>query len=292
MKARWADQARPRYRRTRSKWPNFVGYHVSVTNFDLTDRVAIVSGGSQGLGKATSLALARAGADVVVVARRPEEVTVGRSRPHDPVEPVVEEVQRLGRRSLGITADVRDGEEVETMVSQAMDAFGKIDILVNVVGGSWGETFRAGPLLELTPNDILEAYVVNVLTMFQCSIAVAPIMKRQGKGVIVNIASEAGRAASPGQAAYGAAKAAVINMSMSMAAEWGPEVRVNSIAIGGLETPHRPMWDAQRQESLGRSVMGRVGTPEEHAGTVVWLASDYAGYITGAVIDAHGGGRR
>jgi len=261
-------------------------------SFDLTNRLAIVTGGSQGLGKATSLALARAGADVVVAARRPEAVTVGRSRPHEPVDPVVEEVTRLGRRSLGITADVRDEEQVESMVAQTMDAFGRIDILVNVVGGSWGETFRAGPLLELAPHDLLEAYRVNVLTMFQCSTAVVPIMKRQGKGVIVNIASEAGRGASPGQAAYGAAKAAVINMSMSMAAEWGPEVRVNSIAIGGLETPHRPMWDAHRQESLGRSVLGRVGTPEEHAGTVVWLASDYAGYITGAVIDAHGGGRR
>ena len=263
-----------------------------MTSFDLTDRVAIVSGGSQGLGKATSLALAKAGANVVVVARRPEGVTVGRSRPHEPVDPVVAEVERLGRRSMGITADVRDEEQVETMVAQTMDAFGKIDILVNVVGGSWGETFRAGPLLDLTPNDLLEAYRVNVLTMFQCSAAVVPIMKRQDKGVIVNIASEAGRGASPGQAAYGAAKAAVINMSMSMAAEWAPEVRVNSIAIGGLETPHRPMWDADRQATLSRSMLGRIGTPEEHAGTVVWLVSDYAGYITGTVIDAHGGGRR
>ena len=263
-----------------------------MTSFDLTDRVAIVSGGSQGLGKATSLALARAGADVVVAARRPEQVTSGRSRPHDPVDPVVEEVKRLGRRGLGITADVRDEEQVESMVRETMAVFGRIDILVNVVGGSWGETFRAGPLLELTPDDLLEAYRVNVLTMFQCSTAVVPIMKRQGKGVIVNIASEAGRAASPGQGAYGAAKAAVINMSMSMAAEWAPEVRVNSIAIGGLETPHRPMWDSDRQETLSRSMLGRVGTPEEHAGTVVWLASDYAGYITGTVIDAHGGGRR
>ena len=125
--------------------------------------------------------------------------------------------------------------------------------------------------------------------MFQCSAAVVPIMKRQGKGVIVNIASEAGRGASPGQAAYGAAKAAVINMSMSMAAEWAPEVRVNSIAIGGPETPHRPMWDADRQATLSRSMLGRIGTPEEHAGTVVWLVSDYAGYITGTVIPVDGG---
>lgn len=265
-----------------------------MTSFDLTDRVAIVTGGSQGLGKATCLALARAGADVVVVARRPEPVTVGRDRPHEPVDPVVEEVTHLGGRSLGITADVRAEDQVKTVVAQAMDAFGRIDILVNVVGGSWGETFRSGPLLELSPHDLLEVYRVNVLTMFMCSSAVAPIMKQQGKGVIVNIASAAGRGPSPGQAAYGAAKAAVINMSMSMATEWAPEVRVNSIAIGGLETPHRPMWGGAAPTGPGlaaSSALGRLGTPEEHAGTVVWLASDYAGYITGAVIDAHGGRR-
>jgi NAD(P)-dependent dehydrogenase (short-subunit alcohol dehydrogenase family) len=119
-------------------------------------------------------------------------------------------------------------------------------------------------------------------------------MKQQGKGVIVNIASGAGRGPSPGSAAYGAAKAAVINMSMSMALEWAPEVRVNSIAIGGLETPHRPMWlepAARAETPAAHPALGRLGTPEEHAGTIVWLCSDYGGYITGAVIDAHGGRR-
>jgi NAD(P)-dependent dehydrogenase (short-subunit alcohol dehydrogenase family) len=264
-----------------------------MTNFDLTGRVALVTGGSQGLGKATCLALAKAGADVVVVARRPEQVTVGRTRPHEPVEDVVEQVKAAGRRSLGITADVRDEDQVQDVVAQTMSTMGKIDILVNVVGGSWGETFRSGPMLDLSPHDVLEAYRVNVLTMFMCSTAVAPIMKRQGKGCIVNIASEAGRGASPGQGAYGAAKAGVISMSLTMAAEWGPEVRVNAIDIGGIETPHRPMWidQSQRVATAPPSAMGRLGTPEEHAGTVVWLASDYGGYITGAVIDAHGGRR-
>ncbi len=125
-----------------------------------------------------------------------------------------------------------------------------------------------------------------------CSTAVVPIMKRQGKGVIVNIASGDGRGPAPGQGAYGAAKAALINMTMTMAAEWAPDIRVNSIAISGIETPHRPMWDAQRSQTImAGSALGRLGTPEEHAGTVVWLASDYAGYINGAVIDAHGGRR-
>ena len=86
----------------------------------------------------------------------------------------------------------------------------------------------------------------------------------------------------------------MINMSQSMAIEWAPEIRINSIALGGIETPHRPMWGAetQRVDSSNASALGRLGTPQEHAATVVWLASDAAGYITGTVIDAHGGRRR
>src|SRR5947207_8225701 len=109
------------------------------------------------------------------------------------------------------------------------------------------------------------------------------IMERWCNRVSANISAEGGRVASPGQFAYGAAKAAGINMSMTMATEWAPEIRVNSIAIGGIETPHRPMWGGA-QPTEAPSALGRLGTPEEHAGTVVWLASDYGGYITGMVI--------
>jgi NAD(P)-dependent dehydrogenase (short-subunit alcohol dehydrogenase family) len=246
-------------------------------SFDLTDRVAIVTGGSQGLGKAAAVELARAGANIVVVAREPEAVTRGRSRPHAPVHSTAEEITMLGRQALGVTADVRDAQQVKRMVQQTMDTFGRVDILVNVVGGSWGETFRAGPLDELESSDVMEAYRLNVETMFVCSKAVRPIMKSQGKGVIVNIASIAGRGPSPGSAAYGAAKAGVINMTMTMAQEWAPEIRVNAIAVGGIETPHRVRWAESTQQETRpttRSALGRLGTPEEHAGTVVWLASD------------------
>jgi 3-oxoacyl-[acyl-carrier protein] reductase len=206
------------------------------------------------------------------------------------VADAVREVEALGARGVGITADVRDEAEVERVVRETMDAFGRVDILVNVVGGAWGETFRSGPLMEIEASDLVEAYRLNVATAFMCSKAVQPIMQRQGKGVIVNIASAAGRRASPGQGAYGAAKAGLVNLTLTMAREWGPEIRVNVVAVGGLETPQRPRWsEATTTATLDRSALGRLGTPEEHAGTVVWLASDYAGYITGAVIDAHGG---
>ena len=264
-------------------------------DFDLTGRVAIVTGGAQGLGFACCTELAKHGADIVVVAREPEDVTGGRARPHAPVSDGVAAVEALGRRALGITADVRDKAQVDAMVERVLAECGRIDVLVNVVGGSWGETFKAGPLMELTEHDLVEAYRVNVVTMFQCSVAAVPAMKQQGRGSIVNIASVAGRAPSPDSPAYGAAKAGVINMTLSMAQAWGPEVRVNAIAVGGIETPHRPRWREDSSAAYGPggvSAMGRLGKPEEHAGTVVWLASDYAGYITGEVIDANGGARR
>ena len=176
------------------------------------------------------------------------------------------------------------------MVKEVHAAYGRIDILVNVAGGAWGETFRSGPLLENNEDDVVEAYRANVVTMFLCSAAVAPVMKQQGKGVIVNIASIAGRGASPGQGAYGAAKAAVINMSQTMAIEWAPEIRVNAIAVGSVESPHRARWDSAAMGGV-LSALGRPATEEEQAGTVVWLASDAASYVTGAVIDVHGGRR-
>ncbi|MDA1036173.1 MAG: SDR family oxidoreductase [Chloroflexi bacterium] len=261
-------------------------------SFDLTDRAAIVTGGSQGFGKAIALALATQGANVAVVAREPEAVTVGRERPHESVTPVVDEIKVIGSRAIGITADVREQEQVDSMVAETMDAFGRIDILINVVGGSWGETFRSGPLVELEPHDFIECYRVNVLTGFMCSKAVQPIMKAQGRGAIVNVASGAGVNPGTGQASYGAAKAAVINMSKSMAYEWAPEIRVNSIALGGIETPHRPMWaEAVQQAPATRNALARLGTPDEHAGTVLWLVSDAASFITGETIAADGGRR-
>ena len=271
---------------------NHVMKEMTMPSFDLTNRAAIVTGGSQGFGKAIAIALAGQGANVAVVAREPEVVTVGRQRPHESVAPVVEEIKAVGSRAIGITADVREQEQVDSMVADTMDAFGRIDILINVVGGSWGETFRSGPLVELEPHDFIECYRVNVLTGFMCSKAVQPIMNAQGKGAIVNVASGAGVNPGTGQASYGAAKAAVINMSKAMAYEWAPEIRVNAIALGGIETPHRPMWaEAVQQSPATRNALARLGTPDEHAGTVLWLVSDAASFITGETVAADGGRR-
>jgi NAD(P)-dependent dehydrogenase (short-subunit alcohol dehydrogenase family) len=263
-----------------------------VPDFDLSNRTAIVTGASQGLGKGVALELARAGADVAVVARLPEPVTArGQSRPHEPVGPVVAEIEAMGRRALGITADVREANQVASMVQQTLDAFGRVDILVNNAGGSWGEGFNVGELLDITEEDLDETFRLNVMSMFLCCRAVAPVMKRQGKGAIVNVASVAGRTPARGRGSYGLSKAAVINLTQTMAQEWGPEVRVNVLVPGSIYSPHRPTSsgasaEPDRQPNIA---LGRMGLAEEFAGAVLFLASDAGGYTTGAALDVHGG---
>ena len=267
-----------------------------MTSFDLTDRVAIVTGAAQGLGRGIALQMARAGADVVAVARLPEPVRGrGRERPHAPIEPVVEEINEMGRRCIGVTADVRVADSVAAMVKQAMDAFGRIDILANNAGGSWGESFNVGPLLEITEEDLEETFRLNVKASFLCSRAVVPIMKQQGKGAIINIASVSGLGANPGYAAYGACKAALINLTQTMAQEWAPEIRVNAIAPGSVDTPHRMRGGGTQAgqdallQRLGNVALGRSGDPEEFGAAAVFLASDAGSYTTGTCITIDGG---
>jgi NAD(P)-dependent dehydrogenase (short-subunit alcohol dehydrogenase family) len=261
--------------------------------FDLTGSVAVVTGGGQGLGKAMALALAEAGADIAIVARRPEAVSGrGASRPHEPAEPALEEIKLLGRRCLAVTADLREPDQVDRMVQEVLAAFGRIDILVNNAGGSWGETFQTGPLLEVTAQDLDETFRLNVKNVFLCSKAVALVMKEQGKGSIINISSSAGRHSIAGRGLYGAAKAAVIHLTQTMALEWGPEVRVNAVVPGSVANLHRslaPGTEQQINQQIGNIALGRLGMPEEFAGTVVYLASDASSFTSGAIIDINGG---
>jgi NAD(P)-dependent dehydrogenase (short-subunit alcohol dehydrogenase family) len=259
--------------------------------FDLTGKVAIVTGSSQGLGQAIAVAMARAGANIAVIAREPETVTRGKIRPHAPVEPVVEEINSLGVRAVGITADVREADQVALMVRHVREKLGRVDVLVNNAGGSWGETFRSGPLLEVGPEDFAEAFRLNVTTAFLCSSAVVPVMREQGEGSIINISAMGGRGPTPGAGAYASAKAALINLTQTMAAEWAPAVRVNVIAPGFIETPHRTRGRSREQKSNAVQLvaLGRPGAPEEYTGAVIFLASDAATYITGSVLDIHGG---
>ena len=248
---------------------------------DLTDRVAIVTGGSQGIGRAIALALAQAGADIVVAARTAERVTG-----------VCNEVQALGRRALGLPTDVNKADQVAHMARRTQEEFGRIDILVNNAGGTPGGA-RA-PLLQVTQEGFDETISLNLKSTLLCSQAAVPVMIEQQKGAIINVSSVAGRDLElprVGFAIYGAAKAGVNSLTRSMAAEWAPYVRVNAILPGIIDsgrvtasrTPER------MAERLASVALRRMGTPDETARLALFLASDAASYITGACFDVDGG---
>jgi NAD(P)-dependent dehydrogenase (short-subunit alcohol dehydrogenase family) len=254
-------------------------------SFDLTDRVAIVTGGSDGIGRGVALAMAEAGADIVVAARR-----------QDKIDAAVAEIKALGRRAIGVSADVSDPSQVQGIIDAAMGEFGKIDILVNNAGSSWGTNFKRGLLLELDASDFDGAFGTNVRSQLLCGKAVVPIMRKQATGgAIINMSSVAGQlnlTPSPTMALYSATKAAILSFTRSMAAEWAPEVRVNALMPGLIQTdrtrndPNRKATD----EELGMAIgMGRVGLPADVAGAAVFLASDAASWITGASIQIDGG---
>ena len=262
-----------------------------MANIDLTDRVAVVTGASQGIGRAIAVALAEHGADVVAVAREPERVEGGTERIHRPLAPVVEDIEVLGRRAVGVLADVRDPEQVDEMAAAALREFGRVDILVNNAGATWGETFKMAPLLELSPRDFQESLRLNLQSVFLCSCALAPSMIEQGAGAIVNLASISGQGPSANNGAYGAAKAGVISLTRTMAMEWAP-VRVNAVAPGSVDHADRaPVHPYARGRApvAQTAALGRAATPGEIASAALFLASDAASYITGAVLDVNGG---
>ncbi len=252
---------------------------MGTTRFDLTGRVAVVTGGSQGIGRAIALALAEAGADVVVAAR-----TQGK------LDAACDEIKALVRSALGVPADVTQGDDVLRLVQRTRETFGRLDILVNNAGGGG----RRGPLLDLTEQDFDASMASNLKSVFLCSKAVVPTMLEQGRGAIVNIASSMGKVPENtrvGTGLYGAAKAGVENITYAMAAEWGPTVRVNCIV---------PWWIPSKEQLASYSAgvisartktyaMARLGEPDDIAGAAVFLASDAASWITGSVLDISGG---
>jgi NAD(P)-dependent dehydrogenase (short-subunit alcohol dehydrogenase family) len=261
---------------------------LDLSRFSLAGRTAIITGGSGGIGRACALAFAQAGAQIVIASLPPESIP-----------PVVKEVEALGAGALGLAIDVTDETQVTSLVEQTMAKFQRVDILVNVAGGSYSRNpfmpaFTRAPLLELAPADFMKAYEVNTKSAFLCAKAVVPAMKRQGKGSIINIGSISGRGTKKERAdmaAYGASKAAVMNLTVHMAHQWGPEVRVNSIAPGIIDTP-RPAGTNRQEMSLDAAkniALGRPGRADEVASVALFLASDAASYVSGAIVDVNGG---
>lgn len=240
---------------------------------DFSDRAVLITGGSRGIGKGIAEAFLAAGADVAVC---------GRTEP--------DELPRADRkRAIFVSADVRDAEQVESMVNEAVERLGRLDVLVNNAGGApFAEAATASPRFT---EKIIQ---LNLTAALHCSQQANRIMQSQASGgSIVNIASVSGVRPSPGTAAYGAAKAGLINLSGTLAIEWAPKVRVNSIAAGLIRTEqaHLHYGDEDGIARVAQTVpLQRLGTAGDVAGACLFFASSLADYVSGANLVLHGGG--
>jgi 7-alpha-hydroxysteroid dehydrogenase len=243
--------------------------------FRMDDRVAIVTGGGRGIGEGAALAMAEMGADVVLAARTPDQI-----------EAVAERVRGLGRRALAVPCDVNEREQLENVVSQAMDVFGRIDVLVNNAGGS-----PPKPALRTSEKMFEAALRFNVTTAFLLSRLAIPHMQSGGGGAIVNISSGAGRMPQANFVAYGTAKAALSFMTRQLAAEFAPEVRVNAVAVGATATSSLLPFlnDETRGAMEALTPMRRLGTVEDIAIAVLYLASPASSWVTGKIFEVDGG---
>jgi len=242
--------------------------------FSLDGRVAVVTGGGGGLGTAISLALAEAGADIVVTDFRPEDG-----------ERTMAQVRRQGQKAVFILADVTKSEEVNGMMARAIAQWGKVDILVNCAGIVRGEQVR--PFWEITDIEWHRGIDTNLSGAFYCSRAVAKHMVDRKWGRIVNIASGFGMRGRRNSFMYNIAKAGVILLTMSLALTLARDgVRVNAIAPGLFET-----WGPkERYQAAGPFIpVGRVGQPSEIGALAVYLASEASDYVTGEVFSIDGG---
>ena len=244
---------------------------------DLTEKIAVVIGGTSGIGRAIAHGLADAGADVVPTSRRAEQV-----------EAAAKEIEERGRRSLRITSDVSDKASLQIMRDQTIAAFGKVDILVNCAG----RTKRA-PTIDFAEADWNEIFNTNLTGTLRACQVFGPHMIERGYGRIINIASLSTFVSLFEVAAYSASKAAVASLTKSLAIEWAPHgVCVNAIAPGVFRTAlNQKLLDEtdRGREFLLRTPMKRFGKVHELAGAAVFLASDAASFVTGEILVVDGG---
>lgn len=250
---------------------------MSYAAFDLTGRVAVVLGGTSGIGRALALALAEAGAHVIASSRRREQV-----------DAAADEIEKRGRKTLRITADVTDRASLERLRDDVLTHFKQIDILINCAGKN-----KRTPTLDVSERDWNDIITTNLTgTLAACQVF-GRVMVERGYGRIINIASLASFVALFEVAAYAASKAAVASLTKSLAIEWASKgVCVNAIVPGVFHTPLTdPLINgtARGAEYLLRTPMKRFGKVEELAGAAVFLASDAASFVTGQLLVVDGG---
>jgi 3-oxoacyl-[acyl-carrier protein] reductase len=240
----------------------------------LSDRVAIITGASRGIGRAVALALAAEGAKVVV----------NYASSSDAAQQVVTAITDAGGSAIALQADVSKLEQVDALFNETLEKFGRVDVLVNNAGIT-----RDTLLLRMKPEDWQAVIDLNLTGVFLCTRAVSKVMLKQRSGRIINIASVSGQMGNPGQANYSAAKAGVIGFTKTVAKELASRgITVNAVAPGFIATDMTS--DLKSEEILKYIPLGRYGEPEEVAGMVRFLAADSAAaYITGQVFNVDGG---
>jgi 7-alpha-hydroxysteroid dehydrogenase len=251
---------------------------VILDRFRLTGRAAVVTGAGRGIGAAAALALAEAGADVLISARTENELAK-----------VAREVEATGRRAVAVPADLSDLDAVAGLADAAVEAFGRLDIVVNNLGGAMPR-----PFLATKPRHLASAFGFNVATAHSLTAAAVPhlLNSPDRAGAVINISSVVGRVAGRGYLAYGTAKAAVAHYTRLAAADLAPRIRVNAIAVGSVQTSALDivLTDDELRGQMERATpLGRIGDPEDIAAAVVFLASPAGSYITGKILEIDGG---
>jgi len=242
----------------------------------LDGKAAIITGAGRGIGAACALALAEAGADIVLA-----------SRTEDQLEMVADQARRLGARAVVVPTDVNDNDAVAALATRCVDELGSIDVVVNNAGGSMPR-----PFLDTSPGYLERAFHFNTTTAFVLSKAAVPVMLEQGSGAIVNISSAIGRLRDRGMLAYGTAKAALTHMTRLMAADLAPKIRVNAIAVGSIATSALETVltdDAIRSRMIEGTPLKRLGEPDDIALCALYLVSPAASFVTGKVYEVDGG---
>jgi NAD(P)-dependent dehydrogenase (short-subunit alcohol dehydrogenase family) len=249
-----------------------------VTAFDLTGRKAFVTGASRGIGRVMAVALAEAGADVAIAARS-----------QDGLAETAREVTALGRKAFVFPLDVTRADDVPAVVSEAIRLLGHLDIVVNNAGG----TNFTVPFANMRMSGWEKVMRLNVDAALYVLKAAGPHMRERGSGSVINVASVAGLTAAPGLLPYGAAKAAIISVTRTIAVEWAPSgIRVNALCPGWTATElNRNLWSVPDggQATIATVPMGRWARAEEMAGPTVFLASDASSFMTGQVLIVDGG---